>query len=231
MSHPDFDAVIQQGVELQSQLGGDDVVAVGGTAAALHCGHRYSLDVDCVTPRLREDYESFASRLEDWPGWRTNRKNPPVLILGEREGIELGVRQLRRARPLETTRVRGLLIPTIEEMLRIKAFLAGERRGVRDFIDLTALAGAVGGDRAIVALTNLNELHPSSGSQTAITRLAEGCEAEPADFSAVDLHDYKGIIAPFDDWEFVRRTCREIAQSLLRLELNAALSPPARDRT
>src|SRR5438309_1497787 len=77
MKKADFDVVVEQGAEFQRRFPGKQLVAVGGTAAALHCGHRFSLDVDCVTPFLKNEYDAFAEALEHWPGWRTNRKNPP----------------------------------------------------------------------------------------------------------------------------------------------------------
>jgi hypothetical protein len=78
MKESDFDDVLRQGLELQERFPGKELVTVGGTAAALHCGHRFSLAVDCVTPHLQAEYDAFAERLEAWTGWRTNRKNPPV---------------------------------------------------------------------------------------------------------------------------------------------------------
>ena len=84
MKEADFSAVVRQGAALQQRFPGKQLVAVGGTAAALHCGHRYSLDVDCVTPRLAEEYEQFAARLEDWPGWQTNRMN--LALVGDEHG-------------------------------------------------------------------------------------------------------------------------------------------------
>src|SRR5438445_7695153 len=110
-----FARVIEEGRAVQERFPELQAVAVGGTAVALHCGHRFSLDVDVVTPRLREKYLEIAESLDRWEGWRTNRKNPPVLILGERHGVELGVRQQRREVPLQTTTVRGLIVPTIRQ--------------------------------------------------------------------------------------------------------------------
>jgi hypothetical protein len=219
-----FRTVVEQGVELQRRLVDKDLVAVGGTAAALHCGHRFSMDVDCVTPYLQREFDSFARTLEDWPGWTTNRTNPPVLILGERAGVELGIRQLRRQEPLRTTVVQCLTIPTLDETLRIKAFLLSERRATRDYVDFAALTRTTGEARAIEALRYLNLLYRSSGSQTVVTRLAEACEARPVDHVALDLANYKGLTAPLTDWEFVRSQCRTYGRLLLKLELQGKLS-------
>ncbi len=161
MSEPGFEQVIQQGVALQQRFPGEQLAAVGGTAASLHAEHRYSLDVDCVTPSLRDRYREFSERLESWAGRRTNRKNPPVLILGEREGVELGVRQLRPGESLRVTELRGLAVPTLDEILRIKAFLLSERRGTRDYVDFAALAEKAGEQRTLQAVGYLNQLYPA----------------------------------------------------------------------
>jgi hypothetical protein len=216
--------VIGQGAALQQHLGSEGLVAVGGTAVALHCGHRYSLDVDCVTPRLRQNYDGVLAQLDSWEGWRTNRRNPPVLILGEREGVELGIRQLRHRDALDTERVRGLCIPTAPEALRIKAYLLAERRATRDYLDVAALLDLLGLEAATQALTKLPKMYPPFGRQTAATAFAEACEAEPLDLRQVDLSGYRGLRAPFRDWEYVAGAVRRLGRALITWELNA--SPP-----
>jgi hypothetical protein len=74
--------------------------------------------------------------------------NPPVLILGEGHGVGLGLRQQRRAVPLQTTEVGGCAATTPAAVLRIKAVLLAERRSLRDFGDLAALASDLAGSSA-----------------------------------------------------------------------------------
>jgi hypothetical protein len=224
MSEPTFEQVVREGVAFQERFAGEPLVAVGGTATALHCRHRYSLDVDCVTPRLREDFEGHLARLEGWADWKTNRKNPPVLILGERHGVELGLRQLRRTQVLETTKLEGLIVPTLDEMLRVKAFLLAERRATRDFVDLAALLARLAERDALRALLSLNRLYPAFGALSPISALAEAAETEPGDLDLVPLNRYKGLRAPLTDWPFVRDRVREFTRRLLRMELEQ--SPP-----
>ncbi len=223
MSDPDFEKVVEEGRALQRLFPDFGLVAVGGTAAALHCGHRVSLDVDEVTAQLQERFEQVVAALDRWEGWTTNRCNPPVLILGERHGVELGLRQQRRAIPLKTTTVSGLTVPAPAEMLRVKAFLLAERRVTRDYIDVAALAERLGDSAAMNALSFLNLLYPSREPQSAITRLAEACESEPVDLAAIPLATYKGLKRPFTGWPFVAATCQRLARALLKLELSDAL--------
>ncbi len=225
MSEREFEQVIAEGRALQGLFPDLGLVAVGGTAAALHCRHRVSLDVDEVTPQLQGRYAEVLSALECWEGWKTNRRNPPVLILGERHGVELGVRQRRRVAELQATQVDGLWVATAPEMLRVKAFLLAERRATRDYIDVAALAERLGESAALDALASLNLLYPSDESQTAITRLAEAGESEPVDLAAIPLRSYKGLKAPFNDWMYIASICQRIGRVLLKRELEGSLPP------
>ena len=229
MKNKPFNEVIAQGVALQSKLANLELVAVGGTAAAIHCHHRVSLDVDCVSPYLNEQFDQVADSLVHWEGWKTNRLQKPVIILGERNEVELGIRQLRRAVPLQATHVQGLRVPTPKESLRIKAFLASERRAVRDFVDVAALTQLLGEPAALDGLKYLNLVYPSATAQTCLTRFAEVCEMEPLDLDAVALADYKGLQPPFNDWPFVQSHCQAVARQLLKLELTRQL-PAVLDR-
>ncbi len=223
MKNQSFNEVIAAGVQLQARLPGLELVAVGGTAAAIHCRHRLSLDVGCVTPRLTQQFDQVAEALENWEGWKTNRQQKPIIILGQLHDIELGLRQLRRDVPLQITQVQGLRVPTPKEALRIKAFLGVERRAVRDFVDIAALAHLLGEEAALGGLKYLNLVYPSTHSQTRITRFAQVCEMEPLDLAAVRLTNYKGLQPPWTDWPFIQTRCQKLARKLLQLELNRRL--------
>jgi hypothetical protein len=47
----------------------------------------------------------------------------------------------------------------------------------------------------------LNLVYPVHGSQTTISSFAEATLAIPVDLASVDLGSYKGLRAPFDNWE------------------------------
>ncbi|MDN5870004.1 MAG: hypothetical protein L0H73_04715 [Nitrococcus sp.] len=84
---------------------GEPVQVVGGTAAALDAGHRLTLDADYAHPDLRERYEELLDSLEARDDWETARTNYGVLILGNFQCVETGLRQLRRDEPLEVETV------------------------------------------------------------------------------------------------------------------------------
>ncbi|MBI4660443.1 MAG: hypothetical protein HY735_16525 [Verrucomicrobia bacterium] len=222
MSEPMFSRVIEQGLALQSLLTGLKLVVIGGTAAALHCEHRYSLDVDCVSPFLAERYSKVSEALAAWDGWTLLRQNPPDFILGERCGVELAVRQSRRSAPLQTTTVKGISVPTLCEMLRIKAFLMVQRRATRDYVDFAALSSKLPENTALRALAYLNCVY-GGGIQTIVTCFAEACEGQPLDLQAVPLGSYRGLRSPYTHWSFVAEVCRRFGRQLIKQELNHKL--------
>jgi hypothetical protein len=133
---PEWEQVLSSAAHLQRIL--PDAVLVGGTAAAIYAGHRLSTDADHTLVDLRQRFEQVLAALESVAGWRTARIRPPVQILGSLDGIETGVRQLIRDRPLDTTEIerfgQRLTVPTLAEMLRIKAVLILKRNATRDYL-------------------------------------------------------------------------------------------------
>ena len=99
-----------------------------------------SLHDDHVLADLRERFAAVLTSLEQDGGCRTARIRPPVPILDSLDGIETGVRQLGRRRPLEVEQVEipsGVLrVPTLPEILRIKAWLVLDRGATRDYLDV-----------------------------------------------------------------------------------------------
>jgi len=111
---PEWERLLAAERHLQSLVPG--AVLVGGTAAALHAGHRKSLDGDHVLEDLRPRFDEVLATLEAAAGWETSRIQRPVAILGKLDGVMTGIRQLRRTRALESEVVAGLRVPTLAEM-------------------------------------------------------------------------------------------------------------------
>lgn len=93
-SLPEWERLLSSAARLQQIL--PDAVLVGGTAAAIHTEHRFSLDADHVRTDLRTRFDEVLRQLESVAGWRTARVTRPVQILGSLDGIQTGVRQLIR---------------------------------------------------------------------------------------------------------------------------------------
>lgn len=192
-------------------------VLVGGTAVALHVHHRQSIDADYVLPDLKERFSKILKQVEAEAGWVTKRIEPPVLILGHFEGLRTGIRQLIRRKPLETSIVHGLRVPTIAEMLRIKAYLIVKRNATRDFIDFVALFDHLGVNKSLEALEGLDSFYPQpegaiSMSQQLAMQLAE---PKPWDLTQTDLSNYKELQKPYSDWHEVRRRAFAAGQKMI----------------
>jgi hypothetical protein len=97
---PEWELLLRAAAQLQRIL--PDATRVGGTAAALEAGHRRSLDADHVMVGLSGRFDEVLGQLEAVAGWRTDRRQRPVVILGRLDGIMTTVRDQRRSAPLET---------------------------------------------------------------------------------------------------------------------------------
>lgn len=199
----------------------DGAVLVGGTAAALHAGHRVSEDGDHVLVDLRERFDQVLTDLEAAAGWRTERVQRPVVILGTLDGVLTGIRQLRRHEPLETEIVAGLRVPTLAEMARIKAWLLATRNTVRDYLDAVVLLERLGHAAAPAAFARFDALYrqPSGASVLAevVERLAA---AQPHDRARVELATYRGLRAPWSSWDHLAARGAHWSQSLAKVVMD-----------
>lgn len=221
--HPVLQRVLESAALLQQRV--PDAVLVGGAAAALHAGHRASLDHDHVLSDLVDRYSEVLEVVEATDGWATSVRasRPPVTIMGSLGGVEAGLRQLRRRRPLETCEVEvapGVVViaPTAEESLRIKAYLVVLRNQVRDYLDVVALAQHLTPEAAVRTLQHIDDyyddrsLEQGSVLTSLVIRLAE---PDPRDSDVIDeLPRYKGLAPQWHEWRDVVRACRSLALDL-----------------
>lgn len=201
-----------------------DAVLVGGSAAAFHAGHRESFDHDHVLQDLADRYAEVVEAVEATEGWATSVRasSPPLTLLGELDGIEAGLRQLRRTRPLEVQEIdiegRTLRVPTLAEMLRIKAYLIVQRNQVRDYLDTVALADRIGAS-AIEVLTGIDGYYAdrSEGEDSVLTALVQRLsEPAPRDSRVTrQLASYKGLESRWHDWEAVVSACHDLADGIV----------------
>lgn len=217
---PEFADVLAAAAHLQELLA--DAVLVGGTAAAQHAGHRVSFDADHVLTDLRERFDELLDALEATDGWATARVRRPVLILGRLDGVETGVRQLVRRRPLEVEEVevdgRSLRIPTLEEMARVKAWLVLRRNAVRDHVDLVALAKRLGGGAAatLAAIDDYYADQHGVGGRRVATQLAKQlAQPRPYDLDDIDLSRYRRLVPEWRSWPAVETASRQLAAAMV----------------
>ena len=216
-SLPEWDALLSSAAHLQRIL--PEAVLVGGTAAASFAHHRVSMDHDHTLGDLRSRFDEVLAALESVAGWKTARVRRPVLILGSLDGIETGVRQLIREKPLETEVIEiageRLTVPTRAEMLRIKAVLIVKRNATRDYLDFVALSDLLGRQAALEALRDFDGLYPQPNGQSVRQQLQiQLANPMPYDLDETNLREYKKLSPEYQDWSVVAEKCREFASNL-----------------
>jgi hypothetical protein len=211
---PEWEEVLSSAAHLQRIF--PDAVLVGGTAAAIYAEHRLSTDADHVLTDLRDRFEQVLGELESVAGWKTARVRRPVQILGSLDGIERGVRQPIREQPLETAEIerfgQRLTIPTLAEMLRIKAVLILERNATRDYLDFAALFDRIGEEEATLALRLFDSIYPQPNGESALQQLQIQLAAPlPYDLDQVNLAEYKHLAPKWQEWVGVQTACAACA--------------------
>ena len=211
---PDWEWVLSSAARLQGIL--PDAVLVGGTASAIHAGHRFSKDADHVLTDLRHRFDAVLAELESVAGWKTARVRRPVQILGRLDGIETGVRHLIRSEPLETMVVdhRGakITVPTEAEILRIKGVLILKRNATRDYLDFVALADHTGDGGVVHALQAFDRLYPQENGESSLQQLqTQLANALPYDLKEIELGEYRNLEPRWQDWQAVKAAGARLA--------------------
>jgi hypothetical protein len=218
---PSLEEVLQKAVQLQALVPG--AVLVGGSAAALYAHHRESYDHDHVVADLTERFDSILENLEALGDWSTAKVGPGKIILGELGGIETGVRQLLRSRPLESTEIevgdKRLLVPTAAEILRIKAWLALTRNQTRDYLDIAAIADSIGLGEAAEVLRDMDAYYadinrrPEAVATQLVRQLADPRPRDPE--VTAQLSEYKELAERWHDWAAVEAVLVDLAERIL----------------
>jgi hypothetical protein len=133
------------------------------------------------------------------------------------------VRNLVRRRPLEVEEIqvgeRNVRIPTLEEVLRIKAWLCLMRNATRDYVDFAALAERLGPKGAADVVLSLDDYYAdqrgAGGRRIATQAAKQLAEPRPGDLDRVDLRFYRKLDRRWQDWGAVRDACRRIAVRVL----------------
>lgn len=211
---PEWEEVLSAAARLQTYLPG--AVLVGGTAAAFFAEHRLSVDADHIFPDLQKKFDQVLADLESVAGWKTARVQRPVQILGNLDGIETGIRQLIREHPLETTMVdfkgKKIVLPTEEEILRIKGVLILKRNATRDYLDFVALADRMGPKKIIGSLRKFSRFYPQEGGKSALLQLQiQLANPMPYDLKGMNLSTYKGLNPKWHDWTAVKSVARVVS--------------------
>ena len=223
--HEQMEKVLTQAARLQKLV--PDAILVGGSAVYLYAEHRYSIDHDHIIADLEKRFDLILESLEREGDWITNRVVYGKIILGELGGIETGIRQLIRKKALEfqTVKIGGLSlnIPTIDEIIRIKAFLIVKRNQVRDYLDFAALCDKTGIQRIAQIVDKLDEyytddlLQSDSQEKPALSQLLRQLSnPQPKDYRSIEqLPDYKGTVEKWKNWDNIVDICKRAAEEVM----------------
>jgi hypothetical protein len=177
----------------------------GGTAAALHLGHRISIDLDFFGP---EPFDSaqLAAQLSDLGKFRLERLAEDTL-LGELRGVRISFFRYRYPLIAEPVSVLGITVASLEDIAAMKLDAISRRGTRRDFIDLyfiaqsgLALPEALQWYQRKYAGLNLNLVHLVKS----LAYFADA-EADPMPQMLVDL-----------SWDEVKRFFEREARSLFK---------------
>jgi hypothetical protein len=126
--------------------------------------------------------------------------------------------------PLEVAEVTlpsggAVTVPTIEETLRIKAFLVVRRNQTRDYLDLAALSEHLGVDRAAEVLTKIDDYYAdqnAGGEGVASQLVRQLADPQPADRSVIEqLSSYRRLRKRWSDWSAVTEVLGEVAAGMV----------------
>lgn len=207
----EWNEILIAGIKAQELIEGS--IAVGGTASALYAGHRISRDTDHLLMSLKENFDTVLEKLSESPEWKLARTKKPVLILGSINDVEVGFRQSRRTTPIETTVIETffgkLVVPTLDELIGMKAYLAYSRNATRDYLDFAALSECIGQDGVLTALLKLDERYGELQTASVSLEVAKTLtKAEPFDLEEMDLSNYKALASEWQDWRKIEKICR-----------------------
>lgn len=220
----ELSAIVRAGARAAREVPG--AIALGGTVCALYAGHRLSQDIDFGVADLRERFHEVREHLLDVPGWQEATARVPVLILGSMDGIEIGFRQLRRTSLIQTVQIvtsdGPLVVPTLIELLRTKAFLLYSRNVVRDYVDFAELSCLVPDNDVVESLADLDSLFGWEKQPSLIVGLLKALLlVEPADLESHAFEAFKLLSPRLKSWPQVRDRCRAIGEQASRRIIQA----------
>jgi hypothetical protein len=214
---PELRVIVRAGVRANREVPG--AVALGGTVCALYAQHRLSMDIDFGLTDLRQRFGLIRDRLLEVDGWREANVRPPVLILGSLDGVEVGFRQLRRNTPMDTLELQTpdgpLIIPTLEELLRSKAFLLYSRNAARDFLDFAELSRLMPEQDVVRILAGIDACFAWEKQPSILLGVIKSLlHPEPADFDPAVFEAFRWLAPRLKTWPEIQSRCRSMGELL-----------------
>lgn len=219
-----IDELLDAAAKLNKEL--PDAVLVGGTAVAVYARHRLSTDTDYVMSDLSKRFDEVFGKMESSEDWETARRTAPVMIMGNFHGVETTLRQLIRGKALETEQTMTpsgpVLVPTLDEMIRIKSWLVLTRNAYRDYLDLAALSEVAGVERTKEVLSGFDNYYADVDRKGVVRNVSPALqlalqlfEPKPHDLAKTDeMERYKGVEGEWADPQKVLARCNDIGFGL-----------------
>jgi hypothetical protein len=198
--------------EALTRLGREPLVEAfylaGGSAVALHLGHRISIDLDFFTTAETYETEALIQKLRAAGPLAIHQQGPGTLI-GTLSGVRLSFFAYPYPLLEKTTRHAGVQIASLLDLALMKVVIIGQRGKKRDFVDLYFLCQKdleLGGLLARVPEKFPGVTYPSYHLLRAL-----------AYFADAEGDEMPRLLAPFD-WEEAKRFfAREVTRLMGRL--------------
>ena len=109
-----------------------------------------------------------------------------------------------------------MIVPTLEELLRIKAFLAYERDYTRDLVDFAELSCLLPDEEVVNILNGLDERFRWEKQPTMIMEMTKALlRCEPHDNATHGFSTLRLLQPKYDSWDQVVARCQEVGERLL----------------
>ena len=106
-------------------------------------------------------------------------------------------------------------VPTLSEMLRVKAYLIVQRNATRDYLDTAALVDRLGGGPAAAVLARIDDYYADRSDETGsvLTSLVVAlAQPHPRDSEVTrELPRYRALDPRWHEWSSVVEVCQELA--------------------
>lgn len=124
---------------MAAPLTNDGFYLGGGTAIALHLGHRKSVDLDWFTAERVDDARQLVGRLRDDGVVIDDAQTARGTVHGAVDGVRVSLLEFRYALLAPVERFDGVPIAALDDLAPMKLSAIAQRGTRRDFVDIHAL--------------------------------------------------------------------------------------------
>jgi len=148
---------------------------------------------------------------------RLLRRADPDLRGGARLWAAL-LDRLEAHAPAGAVELDGLWIPTLAELIRVKAYLLSDRRAVRDFIDVCALVRTAGPAAALAAMDSFDALYAGVSTAGPLLAFADAAHDDPVDLEDFDPGGWRALAPAYRDLPVVLDEVRKFSVSAVEAD-------------